>query len=168
MRLEAQAAAARQLVEIDVGALGLLVDRVLDFLVGFVGGADVEELERSRTRLVTAQDEERRRLERNLHDGAQQHLVALAVKLRLIQQVADGEEIIIAKAGKPIPSVLVPDVALVADQSLRYVLVVGPDEQVLRRDRQVLSHRLVNGWGAARLAIYAEMARSMRLRERVS
>ena len=34
-------------------------------------------------RLVTAQDEERRRLERNLHDGAQQQLVALAVKARL-------------------------------------------------------------------------------------
>jgi signal transduction histidine kinase len=36
-------------------------------------------------RLVTAGDEERRRLERNLHDGAQQRLVALAMQLRLIQ-----------------------------------------------------------------------------------
>jgi signal transduction histidine kinase len=42
-----------------------------------------EELRASRQRIVTAQDEERRRLERNIHDGAQQHLVALAVKLRL-------------------------------------------------------------------------------------
>ena len=41
------------------------------------------ELRASRQRIVTAQDEERRRLERNIHDGAQQHLVALAVKLRL-------------------------------------------------------------------------------------
>jgi signal transduction histidine kinase len=43
----------------------------------------VEELRASQRRLVTAQDQERRRLERNIHDGAQQQLVALAVKLRL-------------------------------------------------------------------------------------
>jgi signal transduction histidine kinase len=42
-----------------------------------------EELRASRQRIVAAQDQERRRLERNIHDGAQQHLVALAVKLRL-------------------------------------------------------------------------------------
>ena len=41
------------------------------------------ELRASRQRIVAAQDEERRGLERNIHDGAQQHLVALAVKLRL-------------------------------------------------------------------------------------
>jgi signal transduction histidine kinase len=46
----------------------------------------IEELRASRRRLVTAQDGERRRLERNIHDGAQQQLVALSVKLRL----ADG------------------------------------------------------------------------------
>jgi len=43
----------------------------------------IEELRASRQRLVAAQDEERRRLERNLHDGAQQQLVALAVQLKL-------------------------------------------------------------------------------------
>ena len=43
------------------------------------------ELRASRQRIVAAQDEERRRLERNIHDGAQQHLVALAVKLRLAE-----------------------------------------------------------------------------------
>ncbi len=37
----------------------------------------------SRARLVEAGDEQRRRLERNLHDGAQQHLVSVAVKLRV-------------------------------------------------------------------------------------
>jgi signal transduction histidine kinase len=42
-----------------------------------------DELRASRTRVVAAADEARRKLERNLHDGAQQHLVALAVKLRL-------------------------------------------------------------------------------------
>ena len=43
----------------------------------------ISELRESRQRLVTAGDEARRRLERNLHDGAQQDLVALAIKLRL-------------------------------------------------------------------------------------
>jgi signal transduction histidine kinase len=47
--------------------------------------ARLVELRASRQRLVTAQDEERRRLERNLHDGAQQELVALAVKTRLAE-----------------------------------------------------------------------------------
>jgi signal transduction histidine kinase len=41
------------------------------------------ELRASRVRLVSAADSERRRIERNLHDGAQQHLVALGVNLRL-------------------------------------------------------------------------------------
>ena len=48
----------------------------------------IEELKASRQRLVAAQDEERRKLERNLHDGAQQQLVALQVKLRLAQTQA--------------------------------------------------------------------------------
>jgi signal transduction histidine kinase len=45
--------------------------------------ARIEELRASRARLVEAGDAERRRLERDLHDGAQSRLVALAVKLRL-------------------------------------------------------------------------------------
>ncbi|HEX9300526.1 MAG TPA: histidine kinase [Actinomycetota bacterium] len=47
----------------------------------------VEELRGSRRRLVAAQDHERRKLERNIHDGAQQQLVALAVKARLARQL---------------------------------------------------------------------------------
>ncbi|MDP8957293.1 MAG: histidine kinase [Actinomycetota bacterium] len=47
----------------------------------------IEELRASRQRLVAAQDEERRKLERNLHDGAQQQLVALQVQLRLVEQL---------------------------------------------------------------------------------
>ncbi len=47
--------------------------------------ARLEELRTSRERLVTAQDQERRKIERNLHDGAQQQLVALAVKAKLIE-----------------------------------------------------------------------------------
>ncbi len=50
--------------------------------------AHAEELRVSRHRLIGTQDAERRRLERDMHDGAQQHLVALAVHLRLAQAVA--------------------------------------------------------------------------------
>ncbi|MGZ5319576.1 MAG: histidine kinase [Actinomycetota bacterium] len=51
----------------------------------------IEELRASRQRLVTAQDEGRRRIERNLHDGAQQQIVALTVKLRLLGQLLDRD-----------------------------------------------------------------------------
>jgi signal transduction histidine kinase len=51
----------------------------------------IEELRASRQRLVAAQDHERRKIERNIHDGAQQQLVALAVKLRLAEQVAERD-----------------------------------------------------------------------------
>ena len=46
-----------------------------------------EELRASRARIVATGDEERRKIERNLHDGAQQHLVALAVNLRLVKDL---------------------------------------------------------------------------------
>jgi signal transduction histidine kinase len=46
------------------------------------------ELRSSRERLIETQDAERRRLERDIHDGAQQHLVALAVNLRLAETIA--------------------------------------------------------------------------------
>jgi signal transduction histidine kinase len=51
----------------------------------------VEDLRGSRRRLVSAQDEERRKLERNIHDGAQQQLVAMAVKARLARQMTDRD-----------------------------------------------------------------------------
>ncbi len=50
-----------------------------------------EELRASRSRIVAAADAARRQIERNLHDGAQQHLVALAVNLRLARQVVDRD-----------------------------------------------------------------------------
>jgi signal transduction histidine kinase len=51
----------------------------------------VEDLRASRGRLVKAQDEERRKLERDIHDGAQQQLVALAVKARLADTMIDHD-----------------------------------------------------------------------------
>jgi signal transduction histidine kinase len=52
----------------------------------------LEEVMASRQRLVAAQDEERRRIERNIHDGAQQQLVALAIKLTLTESLIGVDE----------------------------------------------------------------------------
>lgn len=49
------------------------------------------ELVASRARIVAAADESRRQIERNLHDGAQQHLVALAVKVGLISTLMSSD-----------------------------------------------------------------------------
>jgi signal transduction histidine kinase len=52
----------------------------------------VEELRSSRTRIVEAVQRERRRLEQDLHDGAQQRLMAIQIKLRMAEQLApDGD-----------------------------------------------------------------------------
>jgi signal transduction histidine kinase len=51
----------------------------------------LEDLQAAQRRIVTAQDHERRKLERNIHDGAQQQLVALTVKLRLAEQLAERD-----------------------------------------------------------------------------
>jgi PAS domain S-box-containing protein len=53
--------------------------------------ARLEELAASRARIVTAGDVERRRLERNLHDGAQQRLVALSLALRVALARLDSD-----------------------------------------------------------------------------
>jgi signal transduction histidine kinase len=50
-----------------------------------------EQLRASRRRLVTAHDSERHRLERNLHDGAQQQVVAIKVKLGIARTLAERE-----------------------------------------------------------------------------
>jgi signal transduction histidine kinase len=51
--------------------------------------ARIDDLRASRRRLVQAQDTERHRIERNLHDGAQQQLVALNIQLTLLEGAAD-------------------------------------------------------------------------------
>jgi signal transduction histidine kinase len=56
--------------------------------------ATIDELRASRRRLVEAQDAERRKIERNLHDGAQQQLVALAIQLSLLADSADDPGLI--------------------------------------------------------------------------
>jgi signal transduction histidine kinase len=54
--------------------------------------ARVEELRVSRVRIVEAQDHARRRIERDLHDGAQQQLVSLSLDLRLLKSKLNGNE----------------------------------------------------------------------------
>ena len=51
----------------------------------------VEELQASRARIVAAGDQERLRLERDLHDGAQQRLMAIQIKLALVHDLANGD-----------------------------------------------------------------------------
>ena len=67
--------------------------------------ARLAELRASRQRLVEAGDAERRRLERDLHDGAQQRLVALSLQLRLIRadirrDPAAAEQLVTAASGE--------------------------------------------------------------------
>jgi signal transduction histidine kinase len=50
-----------------------------------------QELRDSRARIVAASDSSRRQIERNLHDGAQQHLVAMAVKIGLVRRLLDSD-----------------------------------------------------------------------------
>ena len=88
-------------------------DRLLADLAGQVGLvlknaglreqllARLEEIRASRLRLVAAQDAERRRIERNIHDGAQQQLVALAIKLSITESMigtdTEGERELLAE-----------------------------------------------------------------------
>jgi signal transduction histidine kinase len=62
--------------------------------------ASLEDLRASRRRLVEAQDQERRKIERNLHDGAQQQLVALTVQLGLLERVAEDPVRVKEMAGR--------------------------------------------------------------------
>ena len=54
----------------------------------------VGELHASRSRIIDSGERERRRLERDLHDGAQQRLVALQIRLAAARELADDEELI--------------------------------------------------------------------------
>ena len=60
----------------------------------------LDEVSASRARIVAASDAERRRVERNIHDGAQQRLVALALQLSLLEEGAtdDAQRVLAAKS----------------------------------------------------------------------
>jgi signal transduction histidine kinase len=81
------AALARQVgLALNNVRLGSALEASLDELA-----MQADELRASRARVVAAADAERQRIERDLHDGAQQHLVALAVNLRLARELADSD-----------------------------------------------------------------------------
>jgi signal transduction histidine kinase len=84
-RGEAITPAERRLLSDLAGSVGLLLgnQRLTAALA-----ARAAELRASRRRLVKIQDLERRRLERDLHDGAQQHVVALKVQIGLAERIA--------------------------------------------------------------------------------
>jgi signal transduction histidine kinase len=96
---DASLAEERKLLDAVVAAAGIALknERLAAELRARVG-----ELSASRARIVGAGDEERRRLERNLHDGAQQRLVALGMQLRLlgprIRTDPDAAEALVATA----------------------------------------------------------------------
>jgi PAS domain S-box-containing protein len=84
-------ASARDPRDLDEAAERRLCD-VAELVAQALANADAREmLAASRARIVEAGDAERRRLQRNLHDGAQQRLVALAVQLRLIRASIDSD-----------------------------------------------------------------------------
>jgi len=79
---DAELDTSRELVEAAAAAAGLAIDN--ERLKADLR-ARLEELRVSRLRIVEAGDAARRRIERNLHDGAQQQLVALALQLRMLK-----------------------------------------------------------------------------------
>ncbi len=91
-----------------LGALGRLYGWLASQLLGSNADpaltARVSELQDARSRIIAAADAERRQIERDLHDGAQQRLVALALNLRMAEQrAADGDPAaaeLIAEAGE--------------------------------------------------------------------
>src|SRR5207245_10486939 len=73
--------------------------------LGAEARAQLAELQASRARIVEAADAERRRLERDLHDGAQQRIVSLAVALRAARG-ADGDSPLLDEAQGELASAL--------------------------------------------------------------
>ena len=68
--------------------------------------AQLEEVRASRIRIVEAADAERRRVERDLHDGAQQRLVALAMRLQVAKQTTAGASDLLDEATAELESAI--------------------------------------------------------------
>src|SRR5215210_5615485 len=81
--------------------------------------ATIGELRLSRARVASVADTERRRIERDLHDGCQQRLIALRVKLALAEEIMDGENQLVGE--------LIQEIAADADTALEdlHALVHG-------------------------------------------
>ncbi|HEU4448863.1 MAG TPA: PAS domain-containing protein [Gaiellaceae bacterium] len=127
-----------------------------------------EELRRSRARLVETSDIERRRLERNLHDGAQQRLVSLSLVLRLAQaKVAtdpEGADRLLAQAAEELAAALEElrelargiHPAVLADRGLYAALEVLAARAPLPVDLELVDERLPEPVEAAAYYVVSE------------
>jgi signal transduction histidine kinase len=137
--------------------------------------ARLEELRASRTRIVAAADAERRELERDLHDGAQQRLVAVALAIRLARrQIATGDEVLdsrLAAAESGVRGAVVElrrlahglFPAVLADEGLRAALEELSEEAPRLVPRGVPAGRFPAG---VESAAYFATVESLRLTER--
>jgi two-component system, NarL family, sensor kinase len=106
---------AERLVDDVAGTLGVVLRNVA--LTAELE-AQVEELRISRRRLVQAQDEARRALERDIHDGAQSRLVALRIRLGLAASLADAGDLGRLRT-------LVDELGTEVDESIRVLRSLG-------------------------------------------
>jgi signal transduction histidine kinase len=137
--------------------------------------ARLEELRASRARIVASADAERRALERDLHDGAQQRLVAVALAIRLARrQIAPGDgeldaRLSVAEDGVRAAVVELRDVAhglfpaVLADEGLRAAL-----EELSEHAPRLVPRALPEGRfpGGVEAAAYFATLESLRLAER--
>jgi signal transduction histidine kinase len=96
---------------------------------------EIEELRASRERLVLAADDDRRTIERDLHDGVHQHLVAIAVNLQLAGQAAGSDpaaaRTLLEEMGRDVLEAL-EETALLAQRIYPAMLEVGGFAALLR------------------------------------
>jgi signal transduction histidine kinase len=83
---------------------------------------EIEQLRASRERLVRAADAERRRIERDLHDGPQQHLVSLAVNLQHVRQLMGRDPV----AAQTVLEEMRQDVQAALDETRKLALRIYP------------------------------------------
>src|SRR6266496_1891565 len=122
--------------------------------------AHLEELKGSRARVIEAGQRERQRLERNLHDGAQQRLIALSLELSLLEEQLDGDPDASARldlARREIAASLGEQLEVAAyylvSESLanvgKYAQASSASVEVGRRDGQLLVEVVDDGVGGA-------------------
>jgi signal transduction histidine kinase len=96
---------------------------------------EVEELRAALKRLVVAADADRRTVERELHDGVQQHLIALAVNLQLAGQASDSDAVaaktLLEEMGRDVQHAL-DELSLLAQRIYPAILEAGGLGTLLR------------------------------------
>jgi signal transduction histidine kinase len=84
--------------------------------------SDIDELRQARARLVAAYDAERRRIERALHDGVQQDLTGVSVRLQLLRPLLPGD----AAAATELLDEIIQEVRAAADEIRRLAAEIHP------------------------------------------